>query len=64
MGETWYLANDMQMFILSPLVIYPLWRWKRSGLLWLTAIMFGSLAANFALYAIYDLPPNMMPTRL
>jgi len=64
MGETWYLANDMQMFILSPLVIYPLWRWKKSGLLWLTAIMLGSLAANIALYAIYDLPPNMMPTRL
>ncbi|KAG8225848.1 hypothetical protein J437_LFUL004777, partial [Ladona fulva] len=24
--QSWYLAADMQLFILSPLFIYPLWR--------------------------------------
>ena len=32
LGQTWYLDNDMQMFIISPLIIYPLWR---TGL-WIT----------------------------
>ncbi len=30
-GWSWYLANDMQMFLVSPLVIYPMWRWPRVG---------------------------------
>ena len=25
MGQTWYLAFDMQWFLVSPLVVYPLW---------------------------------------
>ena len=25
MGVTWYLAFDMQWFIISPLIVYPLW---------------------------------------
>ncbi|CAG7728020.1 unnamed protein product [Allacma fusca] len=29
--ESWYLANDMQFFLLSPLLIYPLWRFKLIG---------------------------------
>ena len=28
MGQTWYLSVDMIFFILSPLVVYPLWRSK------------------------------------
>ncbi|CAG7717757.1 unnamed protein product, partial [Allacma fusca] len=28
----WYLADDMQFFLLSPLLIYPLWKWKKTGL--------------------------------
>merc|ERR1719481_23846 len=32
MGQTWYMANDMQFFILSPFVIYALWRSKKFGL--------------------------------
>lgn len=27
-GHSWYLSVDMQCFILSPLFIYPLWRWR------------------------------------
>ncbi|CAG7817088.1 unnamed protein product, partial [Allacma fusca] len=31
-SESWYLANDMQFFVLSPLLIYPLWRFKLIGM--------------------------------
>lgn len=27
--NTWYLSVDMQLFILSPFVIYPLWRFRK-----------------------------------
>lgn len=29
MTETWFLSVDMQLFVLSPLFIYPLWRWPK-----------------------------------
>lgn len=29
--ESWYLAIDMQLFVLSPLLLYPLWKFKRHG---------------------------------
>lgn len=25
---TWYLAADFQLFVLSPILIYPAWRWR------------------------------------
>ena len=32
MGATWYLAVDMQMFLIAPLVIWPLWKFPKIGL--------------------------------
>ena len=41
MPVSWYLANDMQFFLISPLIIYPLWKYPRFGLgagfLWMVA---------------------------
>lgn len=57
MSENWYLTCDMQMFLLSPLFIYPLWRWKRAGLVWVVVCLlafFGATAVPFIL--IPDLP--------
>ena len=54
LGQTWYLAFDMNWFIVSPLVIYPLWRTKFGksqkilGLLWWSALYLGLFIANFA----------------
>lgn len=25
---TWYLSADFQLFVLSPLLVYPAWRWR------------------------------------
>ena len=35
MGQTWYLANDMQMYLFSPLILLPLFHWPVLGQLWL-----------------------------
>ena len=32
LGHTWYLANDMQFFLIAPPIIYMTWRWKKIGL--------------------------------
>ena len=56
-GQTWYLCVDMIFFILSPLIVYPLWLSKKGktqkifaiswwALLLLTS-MFASLAFSF-----------------
>ena len=41
MPATWYLANDMQFFLISPIILYPLWKSPLIGLsaafLWLVA---------------------------
>ncbi|EFX71086.1 hypothetical protein DAPPUDRAFT_60562 [Daphnia pulex] len=64
MGQTWYLDVDMQLFIVAPLFIYPLWRWKKFGLAGLAFVGLACQAAVFALYAIYDLPPTIFFSRL
>ena len=63
MGETWYLACDMQMFLVCPFLIYPLWRWKKLGVVWLASVLFSSIAGIIAVYIMYDLPPTSMLTR-
>ena len=32
MPATWYLANDMQFFLISPIILYPLWKFPFFGL--------------------------------
>jgi peptidoglycan/LPS O-acetylase OafA/YrhL len=63
MGETWYLACDMQMFILSPLFIYPLWRWRKIGLSWAIFNILGLIAGTIAIFIVWDLPAMGFFTR-
>jgi peptidoglycan/LPS O-acetylase OafA/YrhL len=64
MGQTWYLDVDMQLFVVSPLFIYPLWRWKKFGIAGLVFVGLACQASIFAVYAIYDLLPTLFFTRL
>lgn len=44
MGHSWYLAVDMQLFLLSPLLLWPLWRWRHraaAGVVLLLLLLFG-----------------------
>ena len=63
LSEVWHLACDMQMFWISPLFIYPLWRWKRAGLAWTIFALFGFLGATLVIFTLMDLPPNYILTR-
>ena len=38
-GQTWYLANDMQMFIASPIVLLPLFFYPTLGQIWLILLL-------------------------
>lgn len=62
-SETWYLACDMQMFWISPLFIYPLWRWKKAGLVWTIVNLLGFLGASLMIFIVNDLPPSVIPSR-
>ena len=61
MIETWYLACDMQMYWLSPLFIYPLWRWKKVGLVWVLVCLSTLLAASTIPFIQH---PDLLPTLL
>lgn len=46
LGHSWYLAVDMQLFLLSPLLLWPLWHWRRraaAGVVLLVLLLFGCL---------------------
>ncbi|GLH06382.1 Uncharacterized protein GBIM_11912, partial [Gryllus bimaculatus] len=45
--QTWYLAADMQLYWLSPLLLWPLWRWPRVGRALLATLLVVPLASTF-----------------
>ena len=47
MGESWYLACDFQLFILGPLLVWPMWKYPRAGV----GAVFVALAASVAVPA-------------
>jgi peptidoglycan/LPS O-acetylase OafA/YrhL len=54
--QSWYLAADMQLCLLSPLLVYPLWRWPRRGAALLTLALALSVALPFATTYALQLP--------
>lgn len=63
MAESWYLACDMQMFWISPLFIYPLWRWRKVGVAWVVTSFTLLIGALMAIFVIQDLPPAVIFSR-
>ncbi|GFU02341.1 nose resistant to fluoxetine protein 6 [Nephila pilipes] len=57
LGWSWYLANDMQFYIISPLFLYPLWRWPPIGLSILASILIATWTTTGILSYTYDLIP-------
>ncbi|CAG7824183.1 unnamed protein product, partial [Allacma fusca] len=58
----WYLANEMQFFVLSPLVIYPLWRWKRVGYGIIAVLGVAAVVSPAVITAHYNIPPTEIKT--
>nr|CAH0101428.1 unnamed protein product [Daphnia galeata] len=59
-AESWYLACDMQMFWISPLFIYPLWRWKRAGLIWSAFSLLVFLGCSATVFIVHNLPATIV----
>ncbi|XP_033763400.1 nose resistant to fluoxetine protein 6-like [Pecten maximus] len=54
----WYLANDMQFFVLSPLMLVPLFYSKIIGTIVCLAFLLGTFIATGVISTKYDLPPT------
>jgi hypothetical protein len=63
MNQTWYLAVDMQLFWLSPLLLYPLAKWPRFGKGLLAFATFASIAVPFAITFALRLTAVMLYTK-
>lgn len=56
MVQSYYLAANMQLFILSPLFVYPLWRWPRVGLAWISFAIVALIGVIGTLFIIWTIP--------
>ncbi|XP_055841712.1 nose resistant to fluoxetine protein 6-like isoform X2 [Episyrphus balteatus] len=64
LGHTWYLAVDMQLYILSPLILIPIFKWKKKAIagvivlgLLLIACIFTSIVVNN--YSVFSKTGNL-----
>ncbi|XP_055545796.1 nose resistant to fluoxetine protein 6-like [Wyeomyia smithii] len=60
LGHSWYLSVDMQLFLLAPFIIYPLWRWGWRILLVVIGLIIASIACILAVTMVYDLRANIL----
>ncbi|XP_042896782.1 nose resistant to fluoxetine protein 6 [Parasteatoda tepidariorum] len=55
MPWSWYLANEMQFFILSPIFLITLWRWPKTGYSVLVLFLCCSWISGFVITYYYGL---------
>ncbi|XP_049276977.1 nose resistant to fluoxetine protein 6-like [Anopheles funestus] len=61
MFQSWYLATDTQLFVLAPLLLYPMWRYgHRVALLLLGSVTFTSILVPFYVTYVRQLDPTFM----
>lgn len=54
-GQTWYLAVDMQLFLISPLILYPLRKWPTKTLVALCIIVILGIVSPAIIAYQYEL---------
>lgn len=60
MFQSWYLATDTQLFIVAPLILYPLWRWRRVGVSLLGVVSVVSVIVPFCVTLFNKLDPTFL----
>ncbi|XP_045112789.1 nose resistant to fluoxetine protein 6-like isoform X2 [Portunus trituberculatus] len=63
-GQAWYLGTDMQLYLVAPLIILPLYFTKKFGKAWLFLLTAASAIVPAALIYQYDLPPTSISNPL
>lgn len=62
-GWVWYLANDMQFFIISPLIIIPLYYFPQLGFFLMGLLCLISVTVTGSLVAVYDFKSDLLSPR-
>lgn len=60
MFQSWYLSADTQLFILAPLILYPLWRWRRAGMGLLAAVTIVSTLIPLVVTYVKKIDPTFL----
>ncbi|XP_048511653.1 nose resistant to fluoxetine protein 6-like [Athalia rosae] len=60
--QSWYLSTDMQLFLLAPFFVYPLWKWKLFGRSIIAFATIVSVALPFVTTWINEFPGTYMFT--
>jgi peptidoglycan/LPS O-acetylase OafA/YrhL len=47
MGETWYLSVDMQLYLFSPILLLPLLKKPKIGIILLELVIAASILSSF-----------------
>ncbi|KAJ9601023.1 hypothetical protein L9F63_000861, partial [Diploptera punctata] len=63
LNQTWYLAVDMQLYCLSPLLLYPLVKWPRIGKVLIGIVLAASILSPVIITIQLRLPAAMLYTR-
>jgi glucose uptake protein GlcU len=61
MFQSWYVAADFQLFIVSLLVVYVIWRWPRLGYATLGLLTTLSVVIPFILIYWKQAAPILFP---
>ncbi|XP_075235050.1 nose resistant to fluoxetine protein 6-like [Lycorma delicatula] len=61
--HAWYLAVDMQLHLLSPIILFPLYKWKKFGKIVLPLLIFSSVIISFCVSYFNEIPAGAVIAR-